>query len=227
MAAIVVEIVAAVGLQKGCPTSEWIYRNGFCYLIHDKPKLTWSDSRKMCQSLGGDLVLPRSQEENDFVYRKLLPGYVHDSIYTDNAWLRCRFIDNKWDCSDDPSDYTNWSTITPKIGNCAMMRMGENGKWRGMPCSELKRSMCKKPAGPHCRAITCSAVPGDQPRCLTNHTVAEFAIKIPMQCCLACRQSPICRSFNLRGDMCQLNGVIASDVAEEYFDTVPDCVYYE
>ena len=124
--AILFEVVLAI--RKSCPTSEWIYQNGSCYLIHDEPVLTWSDSRKMCQSLGGDLVLPRSQEENDFVYRKLLPGFIDDAIYSNNAWLRCRFINNRWDCSDDPSDYTIWSTAVIKQGNCAMMRMAENGK---------------------------------------------------------------------------------------------------
>ena len=213
-------------MHKYCPNSKWIFQNGSCYLIHDEPLLTWSDSRKMCQSLGGDLVLPRSRVENDFVYRKLLPGY--NGNYSTNAWIRCFFKDDKWDCSTDPSDFTDWTTSQIKIGNCAIIRVTENGKWRGLPCSDMKRSMCQAPAGLQARTFTCSAIsPDDQPRCLTNHSVAQVSIRSTSRCCLACSKDPRCRSFNRKGDTCQLNSVTASEVNDEYFKIVPGCVYYE
>ena len=222
--AILLKIVVA--LHKCCPSPKWVYQNGSCYLIHDEPLLSWSDSRKMCQSLGGDLVLPRSQEENDFVFHQLLRGWPKH--YSSNAWLRCYFKDNKWNCLDH-TNYINLNTELEKWGDCGMMRVNGFGEWRGMDCSELRRSICHASAAKQAGTVTgsCSATPHNQPRCLTNHTLTELAIKIPRRCCLACLKNPACRSFNLKGDMCQLNGVVASQVDEEYFTIVPDCTYYE
>ena len=172
------------------------------------------------------MVLPRSQEENDFVHQMALQ--IHKGNSLNHIWIGCYFKDGQWDCAKDPDEYTNWSTSYGKVGDCQLMLSYDSGKWRGVPCiSDPRRVLCQKSYEPVSRAPTCSAIPRDQPRCLADHTLTEFRVRIHVQCCIACLRDPACRSFNLKGDMCQLNSVTASEVDGAYFNIVQDCAYYE
>ena len=92
-------------LRTRCPYSQWAQHGNTCYIIPDGPRRTWHDGRQLCHSRGGDLVLPRSREENDFVHETMAQIYNGDS--SNNIWIRCFFDAEKWDCAKDPVEYTN------------------------------------------------------------------------------------------------------------------------
>ena len=223
---LVVHIMGA--LRTGCLSPDWTHYGTDCYMIPDGRWGYWADGREFCQSLGGDLVLPRSQEENDFVYQLALTNYK--GTINDNVWFRCHLKDGQWDCAKDPEDYTNWSATLESTGNFGIILMQTNGEWRGVTDGPdyLRRIMCQRAQEWVSNgALTCSAIPHGQPRCLADHTLTEFRVRIHVQCCIACSQDPTCRSFNLKGDMCQLNNVTASEVDGTYFNIVQDCAYFE
>ena len=211
----------AAAVRWGCPTREWTLRGGTCYLVDGGPPRSWHDGRKLCQDRGGDLILPRSREENDFVRRALLPGYVEGDKST-NAWLGVLHGDR------DRLEFDNgikWEFFSET--ECGTIALSDGGTWRGISCGNRKRTMCQTPARRAACTLTCAAIPRDRPRCLTDHALAEFRFETPAQCCIACSRAPACRSFNLRGDMCQLNNVTASQVGEGFSRFIHGCAYYE
>ena len=218
----IAELLAfAVGMQmvvaniKICPNSSWTYHSRACYLVPDAPLMTWHEGQKLCQDLGGDLVLPIDKDENDVVYQTLNG--------VQSVWLRCLFKGGTWDCIG----YKQWSVRLKTNGDCAIMVLRDAGRWRGISCNAMKRLMCQAPARPLARSLTCSATPYGRPRCLTDHVLATFRFRSNVRCGIACTRDPTCRSFNLRGGMCQLNNVTASQVGGEFFKVVPSCAYYE
>ncbi|XP_078350045.1 uncharacterized protein LOC144634874 [Oculina patagonica] len=50
-----------------CPDG-WVLRGKSCFLIINIPTLKWSDARRTCQNLGGDLAIIKSAAENNFIF---------------------------------------------------------------------------------------------------------------------------------------------------------------
>ncbi|KAL9964550.1 hypothetical protein ACROYT_G028205 [Oculina patagonica] len=96
-----------------CPDG-WVLRGKSCFLVIDIPTLKWSDARRTCQNLGGDLAIIRSAAENTFIFdlmkkQKTLTAY--------GAWLGLhRKADNKFYWVDDRSlagQYSAWASGEP------------------------------------------------------------------------------------------------------------------
>ena len=54
-----------------CPQDGWVRYGNFGYLIINIRTLKWSDARRTCQMLGGDLAIIKSTDENNFVFTLL------------------------------------------------------------------------------------------------------------------------------------------------------------
>ena len=56
--------------ESECP-SDWIIRGNYCYHYHDVTYATsgmsWNESRLACQRYGGDLVVIKNQDEQNFL----------------------------------------------------------------------------------------------------------------------------------------------------------------
>ena len=98
-----------------------------------------SDARLKCQNMGGDLVIIRSAQENDFIFdlvKKL------NKLY--GVWLGLqRKADSKFYWIDDTpveGHYQNWAQGEPNdnlgVEDCAhMYGLGNSaGKWNDSPC---------------------------------------------------------------------------------------------
>ena len=127
--------------QPACPEG-WVLHGNSCFLIINIPTLNWSDARRTCQNLGGDLAIIRSAEENNFIL-----GLVkkQKTITDYGVWLGLtRKSDNKFYWIDDTpleGHYSQWASGQPVNGNnnehCGNMfaQGARGGKWNDLWCS--------------------------------------------------------------------------------------------
>ena len=125
-----------------CPQDGWVYLGNFGYLIIDIPTMKWSDARRTCQMLGGDLAIIKSAAENKFTFTLLRK---QKTITSWGVWLGfVRKADNKLYWIDDTplaKGYTAWSSGQPdnaggieKCGNLYGLGDRNKGKWNDAPC---------------------------------------------------------------------------------------------
>ena len=121
-----------------------------CFLVIDIPTLEWSDARRNCQKLGGDLAKITSASENQFVFDLVTK---QTKITSFGAWLGLhRKADNKFYWADNTplAGYSNWKTGEPnnlglqeKCGH--IWGKGPNkGKWNDTRCTRQSDSTAEK-----------------------------------------------------------------------------------
>ena len=122
-----------------CPQDGWVRYGNFSYLIIDIRTLNWSDARRTCQMLGGDLAIIKSAAENNFIFTLL----KKQKTITDwGVWLGfVRKADKKFYWIDDTplaKGYTAWGSgepnnVSEKCGH--MFGKGSRaGKWNDISC---------------------------------------------------------------------------------------------
>ncbi|XP_033639379.1 perlucin-like protein [Asterias rubens] len=198
--------------QMLCPFG-WESWGGSCYkLLEGKP--TWPEGFLKCQEIGGEMVLPSSSEENNYLY-----------ILSNNSpkvWVNCNDlkIEGQWDCNDN-GGYVNWVNGEPKGGtreNCALAHFTA---WNDYPCSyKHANTLCKG------NEVTATQAKLKQWRllasCLTGHTLREIPTSNVRACAIECDYDPRCHSFNVQhfgtGErICQLNLRIRSEADHTQF----------
>ena len=122
-----------------CPDNGWVHFGNSRFLVINIPTLKWSDARRTCQMLGGDLAIIRSAAENNFILNLVKKQKTFTAW---GAWLGfVRKADNKFYWIDDTplaKGYTAWSSGEPsslkeKCGN--MFGAGSApGKWNDLLC---------------------------------------------------------------------------------------------
>ncbi len=140
-----------------CPEG-WVLRGKSCFLIINIPTLKWSDAKRTCQNLGGDLAIIRSADENNFIYDLMKK---QKTVTAWGVWLGfIRKADNKFYWIDDTplaGQYSAWGSGEPNTlsEKCGCMFGATNpryqGKWNDLACdvkeSHLKHApsvLCKK-----------------------------------------------------------------------------------
>lgn len=123
-----------------CPQDGWVRYGNFSYLIINVRTLKWSDARRTCQMLGGDLAIIKSATENNFIFTLL----KKQKTITDwGVWLGfVRKADNKFYWIDDTplaKGYTAWASGQPnnvreKCGNMFGSAKGVGGQWNDLFC---------------------------------------------------------------------------------------------
>jgi len=137
-----------------CPQG-WAIHGKSCFLIINIPTLKWSDARRTCQNLGGDLAIIRTAGENNFIFGLL----KKQKTITDwGLWLGLRRkSDKKFYWIDDTpmtGHYSAWGSGEPGSPNseyCSNMfgTGSRQGKWNDLSCS-LKEAHLK-----HVPSILC------------------------------------------------------------------------
>ena len=123
-----------------CSQDGWVYYGNFGYLIIDIRTLKWSDARRTCQMLGGDLAIIKSADENNFIFTLLKKQKTITDL---GVWLGfVRKADNKFYWIDDTplaKGYTAWASgqpdnVSEKCGNMFGSPHRHGGKWNDLPC---------------------------------------------------------------------------------------------
>jgi len=125
---------------RACPEG-WVLREKSCYLIINIPTLNWSDARRTCQHLGGDLAIIRSAEENNFIFGL---AKKQKTITDWGVWLGLtRKSDKEFYWIDDTpltGHYSAWGSGEPNSPNseyCSNMfgTGSRQGTWNDIWCS--------------------------------------------------------------------------------------------
>lgn len=144
----------------------WIRFGNSLFLIINVPTLKWSDARRTCQMLGGDLPIIRSAAENTFIFDLVKK---QKTVTYFGVWLGfVRKADNKFYWIDDTplkGSYAPWghgepNQISEKCGNIFGNRP-RAGKWNDLHCSlsvnHLKYApsiLCQKKANWFCSILS-------------------------------------------------------------------------
>ncbi|XP_038066747.1 snaclec B6-like [Patiria miniata] len=118
-------------------SSTWQTFQGTEYYVHSVP-MAWAQAKEFCQKMGGNLLMPKSSEENAFTNSLLQQRGVT------TAWLNCRRYLLGWKC--ESSEYQN---IAPGYGifvrNCAIVKTTD-GQWYAAPCDQETTAVCEREA---------------------------------------------------------------------------------
>ncbi|XP_015765150.1 PREDICTED: versican core protein-like isoform X1 [Acropora digitifera] len=134
-----------------CPVGFVVHQNS-CYFMDNISTSSWIAARTLCQNLGADLVVIKSEEENQFVSNLLRKSG------SDRGWIgieRNTRDKNLYWVDGSPAyrsnnTYTNWGDHQPNNRenqqDCGEMVTKEN-KWNDRRCSLKRHSvLCQKPA---------------------------------------------------------------------------------
>ena len=125
-----------------CPTS-WVKHGVSCYYINDTATLKMMDARNECQSMGGDLPIIKSAEEDAFLL-DLMNNQTTVTKFGGWIGLVRKAADSEFYWIDDTplegqEQYTAWSRREPNNlgGNedCANKYANiHDRKWNDFPC---------------------------------------------------------------------------------------------
>ncbi|XP_042290964.1 CD209 antigen-like protein E isoform X1 [Thunnus maccoyii] len=138
---------------------DWLQFGGKCYYFSTTTS-SWEESRRYCQSQGGDLVKIDSWDEQTFLTKELSDKM---NYYEDMFWIGLTDSkeEGKWFWVDDSPLNTslsfwrehepdNWGRENHEGEDC--VRMGEKGRpaelncWSDKSCDEPQRIICEKQA---------------------------------------------------------------------------------
>ena len=207
----------------GCP-SGWLRNGQACWLVvHEK--LYKEAAQERCRRSGGNLAVPTSKAENDYLTS------LYSEIWaetTTSLWLGCyaTLPDNTLTCYEklDRNDgFPQMTTSSDPVKRCVILNK-RVGTWRAIACDDWRRHViCKLP--PRFCAVRCTAV-GDT--CLQEHTFSTLRNTGSTRCCLACAKDPRCLSFNLSGGTCRLNNATQAQAeGDKHSELKRGCAYYE
>ncbi|XP_038056057.1 perlucin-like protein [Patiria miniata] len=115
----------------------WLAWQDACYILLPD-KMNWWQGEDVCDRPGSSLVVPDSQEEQDFIWREMkarIQAFGANISSDLELWIRCRDVDNKGALScygvDGDPDYKNWGHDEPNKFEHICVRMAEkfNGQW--------------------------------------------------------------------------------------------------
>ncbi|XP_038066746.1 protein NLRC5-like [Patiria miniata] len=120
---------------------QWIFQ-GTRYYVHSVP-MAWAQAKEFCQKMGGNLLMPKSSEENAFANSLL------EERGATTAWLNCHRF-GQWLCEVDGvtmwPPFNNPDPDQPTLdGNCLTMK-AEDGKWRHTYCDLKATTVCEREA---------------------------------------------------------------------------------
>lgn len=122
-----------------CPKG-WVSRGKSCYLVIDVRVLKWSEARRTCQNLGGDLAVIKSANENKFIFDLVKK---QKTVTSYGVWLGLyRKADNKFywvDGTPEAGQYSTWAKGEPSSFSekCALMYGATSlqGTWNDLSCN--------------------------------------------------------------------------------------------
>lgn len=142
--------IVVPGAASECPNG-WVPFVDSCYLVIDIPTLKWSDARRTCQNLGGDLAVVKAFVENKFIFELMKRQRTVTYL---GVWLGLhRAADDKFYWVDgtpaEAWEYSAWANDDPHsvTEKCAHMYGNGNkqGKWSDIVCDLNQQALSYSP----------------------------------------------------------------------------------
>ncbi|XP_022098418.1 L-selectin-like [Acanthaster planci] len=220
---------------RACPLG-WAQHAKTCYTIVTSTQATWSDASDFCRQAGGELALPVTRQETNFLWTMFQALNLSKSGIDPSGglWIGCRRVGTVWGCTHAPTlQFVRWWDHDQPDGSHDCLLMWRfAAKWADASCEKRRFIACQRRSGERTRRWRCLQLRSghQQLGCLMNHVLQEVTVVNPLQCCTACYNEPRCRSFNLKGDTCHLNVARHSypNFNEDTFMAIGNsCAYYE
>ncbi|XP_038075809.1 galactose-specific lectin nattectin-like [Patiria miniata] len=200
-----------------CPTG-WERFGDSCYFAK-KERMTWTNAGMFCERLGGNLAVPNSQEEQDFLWMTVEEylGPFSSPPWDYGTFIGCDDVamEGSWYCNSLPLQYENWAPNKPDNyhngEHCAIIVPFE-GQWDDGSCDLIRFSVCEVRLSRVAFCETSAVRSFTETQCALDGSAAEPPpVGHILSCGKACRSEPYCRSFNLMqlsaGEMyCELHG---------------------
>ena len=220
-----------------CPRG-WQQWMGSCYILL-AGKFNWSMAFELCDRPGSHLVVPDSEEENDFI-KEMLNSTTRLDKFHSKVWIGCNDLRQfgSWECFADQTkkpNFTNWANSEPTVTDTQRcIRLSTNaGYWANMQCSGQFHAMCELQIF---KPVFCLPIVSDgrvKSPCLHGQEIESYPVTGVLQCGQACWAEPRCRSFNLwqqDGDeqICQLNNATRGAALDNIStDIMVTCYYFD
>merc|ERR1712080_299089 len=126
---------------EGCPQG-WVDSIEGCFLFHLLRRLPWDLAQYECESVGGFLAEPKTQQQVDML--KSLALIEDQLVGPPSAWwigLTDQGHEGRWIWQHDIEDvsYTDWAQGSPHHGvnnlDCAVLERGQHYRWRDTDCT--------------------------------------------------------------------------------------------
>ncbi|XP_038066744.1 uncharacterized protein LOC119736807 [Patiria miniata] len=167
------DLEAVLRLIPRLPDLQWLILpktfQGTGYYVHSVP-MAWAQAKEFCQKMRGNLLMPKSSEENAFA-KSLL-----QQRRATTAWLNCHRV-GQWLCEVDGvamwPPFNNPAPDQPTLdGNCLTMK-AEDGTWRHTYCDLNATTVCEREAtvqqaslAMHCMTIAADGRPVTDGQCV-------------------------------------------------------------
>ncbi|XP_044181107.1 uncharacterized protein LOC122962245 [Acropora millepora] len=134
-----------------CPVGFLVHGKSCYYVANTSFASTWNKSRKFCQSLGADLAVIKSEDENQFVYDLLRNTSGDNHGWIGLQWKADKFL---WlDNRPEEGNFKNWGqkkrceiSCNKKCVHLIKGRLKDGGQWNSRPCSDpIPVAICQWP----------------------------------------------------------------------------------
>ena len=214
-----------------CPTG-WVAWQDACYILLPD-KMDWEQGRRVCDRPGTSMIVPDSQEEQDFIWREMRAWMERLGATGESGlqvWIGCRDPNSVLTCYGESQTSFPWNVnirLSHDDQECLRMTEIYDGGWADYYCDAYFFVACEMrlPYRSYCSQADASGRLGG--RCLLNHGIKNLtAVGGVLGCGEACWAEPRCHSFNLwqsdQGSMCQLNDATS---LQAYVTDFRDCYF--
>ncbi|XP_071784871.1 echinoidin-like [Asterias amurensis] len=135
-------------LAEVCPRDWHRYGESCYFIIMDK--MDWYQANRTCAKSRGNLLIPNSKSEQDYIWELFLKGF--DQTPDASVWIGCNDIEEEGNWQHCPlkgetDAYDNWkdgelNDYGPGE-DCGVMWRGFDGKWADHICSDQNYAVCE------------------------------------------------------------------------------------
>ncbi|BFZ22363.1 hypothetical protein BsWGS_25402 [Bradybaena similaris] len=130
-----------------CTEAGWWFHDGSCYYFSPEygknASVTWFESRRLCQSMGADLVSIASEDENNFLITELSRREMSMFWISLNQLQQTSYV---W-ADGSPQSFVAWGPNEPNNfmgGERCVAMVGDRGIWQDEECMADHGYVCKK-----------------------------------------------------------------------------------
>jgi len=128
-----------------CPPG-WVDAADTCFLLVNSQKLSWIDAQQYCQSLGGHLAEPLTEDWSNLLTS--IASIETDVLGVESWWIGLSDLGHEgrwiWQNYLQEADYTNWAVDYPTSGdvekNCVTMTAQNDLQWSDELCTSTRAS---------------------------------------------------------------------------------------
>ncbi|XP_052062584.1 macrophage mannose receptor 1-like [Mytilus californianus] len=123
--------------------SDWLYFDGYCYLMKSYDRKNFKDAAKICNDKKSNLLSIHSQHESNWILEHI---YRRSGMWIGLNKLNHQYEGYRWN-DNSPVDYVSWGSgkpSSPSVNKCVMIQ-SSSGRWTDFNCNRgVNGYICKR-----------------------------------------------------------------------------------